>query len=128
MSDSEYRRQIGAYLVGETVPQLHDGVVISVDDTYKHGTVVVKRKLAGERNEIIAWCESLGEGWRMLGSNEAHIIYENKQLSDRFYFLNNYIWQKDNNNYYIHIYYEDRKRTVSSKPTTIGFGYAVKEF
>lgn len=130
LSDSEYRRQIGAYLVGETIPQMHDGVVISVDNTYKHGTVVVKRKVVGFRNELIAWVESLGEGWRMLGTEEAQIIYKNKELCDRFYFLNNYIWQKEANQnyYYVHIYYEGRDRTYSSNPDIIGYGYAVKDF
>lgn len=130
LSDPEYRRQIGAYLVGETIPQMHDGVVISVDNTYKHGTVVVKRKVVGFRNELIAWVESLGEGWRMLGTEEAQIIYKNKELCDRFYFLNNYIWQKEANQnyYYVHIYYEGRDRTYSSNPDIIGYGYAVKDF
>ncbi len=130
LSDPEYRRQIGAYLVGETIPQMHDGVVISVDNTYKHGTVVVKRKVVGFRNELIAWVESLGEGWRMLGTEEAQIIYKNKELCDRFYFLNNYIWQKEANQnyYYVDIYYEGRVRTYSSNPDIIGYGYAVKDF
>lgn len=128
LKDAPYRREVGAYLVGEI--HADRGIVIWVDDTYKHGITCLKKERGGSRNEIIEWCESLGNGWRVIGPYEANIIYKNKALCKEFKFLESYIWhyKSAESYYYTHIYYEGRDRFGSSDPSGRASGYAVKEF
>ena len=79
IADENYRRSVGAYLVGEYHEGLQ-GIVFYVDNTYKHGKVLSKAEFPstseGDWKATIAWCKSLGKKWRLPTIQEWEFIYK----------------------------------------------------
>ena len=94
LADKNYRRSVGAYIVGDYHEKL-EGIVFYVDNTYKHGKVIsISHNTDGSEygknwEDTIEWCKSLGGKWRLPTIHEWELIYTQvyKQSIDTEYSL-----------------------------------------
>lgn len=81
LTDKNYRRSAGAYIVGDYHEKL-EGIVFYVDNTYKHGKVIsISYSTDGSEygknwEDTIEWCKSLGGKWRLPTIQEWELIYK----------------------------------------------------
>lgn len=81
LADKNYRRSVGAYIVGDYHEKL-EGIVFYVDNTYKHGKVIsISHNTDGSEygknwEDTIEWCKSLGGKWRLPTIQEWELIYK----------------------------------------------------
>lgn len=81
LSNKEYRRSVGAYIVGEYHEGL-GGIVFYVDNTYKHGKVISVSRTGNNKDQRYTWeqtserIKSLGGKWRLPTIQEWELIYK----------------------------------------------------